>query len=65
MELTVSEPADVLLEGQQGRGEGALQSQAAAFLHPCWGEGAAKLGFLLKSQNWKGGEGHERMHNYI
>lgn len=45
-DLTVSEPGDVLLEGQQRGGEGAVQGETVAFFHPGWWEGAGKAGLL-------------------
>lgn len=52
--LTISEPADILLEGQQSRGEGTSQGEVVTLLHPCWWEGVAKLGFLLKIRGYRG-----------
>ena len=48
--LTVSEPGDVLLEGQQVRGEAALQGEVAPLLHPAGLERGVKLGLWF--QRW-------------
>lgn len=48
--LTVSEPADILLGGQQSWSEGTLQGEVVTLRHPCRWEGANKMGFLLEIQ---------------
>lgn len=51
--ITISEPADILLEGEQGWCEGAQQGEAVTLLHPGWGEEGAKLDFFVQLRGWK------------